>query len=405
MDASDKLHAKDSVRVTLTKLKQVLARDPPFRVSEADTKAEFIDKYVSALGYQGLEDVVREYYVKNSQEFIDYAVRVGDKVALAIEAKPVQTDLTDKQAAQLVQYCSVEGIEWAALTNARQLRLFNTYLKGGLDQKLVANLDLLGFNSESEFDAIFDQLWLLSKASMSSPSVVHSWMEQRRLDRALRAMLLNPHSDAVKSLVGSLARSWDVHASQEAVVQWLRDHLTGGVSIVPAYVPIKPAPLPKPSVVAEPTGEAYGPQYWLLPAGKAKDGASSVEQLHRWLDRGMWGMHKSTAGRTRLKAGDYVCFYAALTGVVAHARIAGPADQIVSPAEWPEPYPVELPIYRVPLKDVIWLPSPLKIDKTVQSQMDAFAGKRPEGNPGWLVQTTRRLSPHDFAVLTEQRAA
>ena len=80
--------------------------------------AAYGDGLARVLEFHG-HDIVREYYVKNSQEFIDYALRINDTVLLAIEAKPLQADLTDKQAAQLIQYCAVEGIEWAVLTNAR----------------------------------------------------------------------------------------------------------------------------------------------------------------------------------------------------------------------------------------------------------------------------------------------
>ena len=60
MDIGAKVEARNQLWATLTKLKQVVAREPPLKLSEADTKAEFIDKYVAALGYEGLEDVVRD---------------------------------------------------------------------------------------------------------------------------------------------------------------------------------------------------------------------------------------------------------------------------------------------------------------------------------------------------------
>jgi hypothetical protein len=201
----ERQQAAATIRKSLRQVKQFLAQEAPPRLSEADTKANFIEKYIAALGYEGLEDVVREYYVKNSQEFIDDVLRVAGRPALAIEAKPLQTDLTDKHAAQLIHYCSVEGIEWCALTNARSLWLFNTYLKGDQNQKLVVKLDLLGFNSDEEFEVLFAQLWLLSKTSLSSPTMITSWMEQRRLDQALRTILLNPHSATIKALLAELS--------------------------------------------------------------------------------------------------------------------------------------------------------------------------------------------------------
>jgi hypothetical protein len=389
--------AAQTIRQTLTKVKRFLAQETPHRLSEADTKAEFIEKYIAALGYEGLTDVVREYYVKNSQEFIDYALRINGEPVLAIEAKPLQTELTDKHAAQLIQYCSVEGIEWSALTNARTLWLFNTYLKGDQNQKLVAKLDLLGFNTDEEFDAIFEQLWLLSKASLSSPTAIQSWMEQRRLDQGLRAILLNPHSGAVRALVADLARISGIASSAEAVVQWVRGQLLPNVSVLP----VPPTPIYQEKA---PPAES-GPSYWMVPCGPAQDGAKPIDQLHRWLDRGFWGFYKSTPGRTRLRAGDYICFYANRAGVAARARVAGAADTVVSQREWPEPYPMDKDVYKVPLRDIAWLPAPRPITRAIRARMEAFEGRNLDANPGWLVQTTRPLTPRDFELLVGSDAA
>lgn len=394
----DKQRGAEISRQSLTNVKQFLAQEAPSKLSEADTKAVFIEKYIGALGYEGLEDVVREYYVKNSQEFIDYVLRIKGERVLAIEAKPLQTELTDKHAAQLIQYCSVDGIEWCALTNARALWLFNTYLKGDQNQKLVVKIDLLGFNTEEEFGAIFDQLWLLSKPSLASPSAINSWMEQRRLDQGLRAILLNQHSDAIKAVVAELKNA-DVTSSPEDVVQWMRGQLTPNLSVVPSQAPVTPIYEPKTQ------SPSAGPRYWLMPSGPGPDGAKPMEQLHRWLDRGFWGFGKSTHGRQRLQAGDYVCFYASQAGVAATARIEGPANTVVSKAEWPEPTAMDHDVYKVPLRDIVWLAQPRPLSKAVRAQLDSFKGRDLNANAGFLVQTTRSLTPHDFSVLTATEAA
>ena len=121
--------ANATIRSTLGHVKAFLAQEAPPKLSEADTKANFIEPIISALGWTGIGVVTREYYIKNSQEFIDYVMAGPDGLLLAIESKSLQADLTDKAAAQLIQYCSVEGIEWAALTNGRELQFFNTFLK------------------------------------------------------------------------------------------------------------------------------------------------------------------------------------------------------------------------------------------------------------------------------------
>ncbi len=301
--------AKATIRATLDQLKQLLSGPKPTRLSESDTKANFIDQYIDALGYRGLADITREYYVKNSQEFVDYVLKSGDRLLVAVEAKALQHDLTDKAAAQLVQYCAIEGIEWCVLTNGRELRLYNQYLRGALEAKLLFKLDLMAYNSDAEYDAIFEQLWLLSKESMTTPSGIRTWMEHQRLDRVLRQLLLDPTSGAVRGLRRALADE-GVAVTAEGLAQWFRAQLASPVTPLlpqqlapqsPTRTVERPAP-PAPS----PTGDG---QYWVLPAGNTKD-TTAEESLRAWLSRRMWGMRASTPHRQNLRAADRVCFYA-----------------------------------------------------------------------------------------------
>lgn len=47
-----KQNAKESVRFTVHKLKEFLSQEGMPKLSQADTKANFIEKYISALGYE-----------------------------------------------------------------------------------------------------------------------------------------------------------------------------------------------------------------------------------------------------------------------------------------------------------------------------------------------------------------
>ncbi len=224
--------AKAAVQRTLARVKAFRAQEAPPRLSEADTKAHFVEPIVAALGWEGIGVVTREYYVKNSQEFIDYVMAGLRGPLLALEAKPLQTDLTDKHAAQLIQYCAVEGIEWAALTNGRELQFFNTFLKPDLAAKRVLRLDLLAFNSDEEFDALFRQLWQLSRESMTTPTGVRTWLRQRRLDATVRGVLLDPDSPTIRHLRRALAEA-EVAATAQELVQWFRAHLGPPIMALP----------------------------------------------------------------------------------------------------------------------------------------------------------------------------
>lgn len=232
---------KAEIQRRLSSVKAFLAGDAPPRLSESDTKANFIEPIIAALGWEGIGVVTREYYVRNSQEFIDYVMTGPAGLLLAIEAKPLQTQLTDKHAAQLIQYCAVEGIEWAALTNGRELQFFNSFLKPDLTAKRVLRLDLLAFNNDAEFDALFSQLWQLSRESMTTPSGVRTWLNQRRLDAALRAIVLDPSSPTVRQLRTALANA-EISATSQDVAQWFRSHLIPPIVAIAAASP-RPSPV------------------------------------------------------------------------------------------------------------------------------------------------------------------
>lgn len=235
--------ARDTVERTLAQVKTYLAQESPRRLSEADTKANFIEPLILALGWSGIGSVTREYYVRNSQEFIDYVMfgpvppQSSSGPLLAIEAKALMSELTEKHAAQLVQYCSVEGIEWAALTNGRELQLFNSFLKPDLEAKRILKLDLLAFNTDAEFEALFSQIWRLSRESLTEPSGVRTWLNQLRLDAELRQMLLDPSSPTIAQMRRRLGQA-EVSASANDVTSWFRTHLVPSIaSVSPVLVP------------------------------------------------------------------------------------------------------------------------------------------------------------------------
>ncbi len=220
-----------AIRTTLDEVKSFLAQESLPRLSEADTNAYFVEPVLRALGWVGIGAVTREYYVRNSQEFIDYVLRGPSGLLMAIETRKLLDDLADKHAAQLVQYCAVEGIEWAALTNGRELQFFNTFLKRDLAAKRVMHLDLLAFNTDEEFAGVFAQLWQLSRAQMTAPSGVRDWMHQRRMDAWLRQLLANPGS-AVMSLLRSQLAESEIPATEQDLVAWFRAHLGTRTGIV-----------------------------------------------------------------------------------------------------------------------------------------------------------------------------
>lgn len=259
--------AKQTVRKALDEAKAYLAQPDSPRLSEADTKIHFIEPIIMALGWQGIGVVTREYFVKSSREYIDFLISSGGRPMLAIEAKSLQSPLVEKHAAQLVQYCAVEGIEWAALTNGCELQLFNTFLKPNLHAKRVLNVDLLAYSTDEEFDSLFQQLRVLSQESLTS-NESNIWLKQRRMDTVLRSALLDTKTTTVKTLVKVLM-DHDINATGSEIVNWVRANL----STKPA-MPKKTAPLPPSFERSPPIGKP--PERNAMPLSRARNAPYGV---------------------------------------------------------------------------------------------------------------------------------
>ena len=124
------------------------------------------------------------------------------------------------------------------------------------------------------------------------------------------------------------------------------------------------------------------PAYWLTPVKSDAEGSaeevirSLVEQEH------IFALSKRMARGRGLKPDDWICFYAAKTGVIAHARVASsPRDKPHPKVRHSEKYPC---VFL--LDDVHSYPdAPIVIDAGLRNKLDAFAGRDAERNWTWLV--------------------
>lgn len=236
------------------------------------------------------------------------------------------------------------------------------------------------------------------------PSGVSTWLEQRRMDQALRALLLNSASPVVKTLRKYLGES-DVKATPEAISQWFRAQLSTNVTPLPlqGVRPKSPPPaLPETSVSKPrlvPTATAPCAHHMLICSKWGE--VSAADRLRIWLDHGMWGMPKSTPSRERLRAGDRVCFYVTGHAIAASATVTAAADDVIPDEDLPDG-PRGEPVYRVPLAGIEWLALPVALDARVRTAMDAFKD-RPSGRFwGCFTITTREVTARDFAIMTGQ---
>ncbi len=161
--------------------------------------------------------------------------------------------------------------------------------------------------------------------------------------------------------------------------------------------------VPEPEEEQMPTEELpteAEPAYcWLTPV--KSDEEQTAEEIVQTLvgQEGIYAFGERTPGRRHLKAGDWICFYATTNGVVAHAQATSSPENRRDPrVRDPEKYP-----WVFQLDDAeLYLDDPVVIDASLRSELDAFEGRDLNKSWAWFVQATRRISQHDFNILTRR---
>lgn len=146
--------------------------------------------------------------------------------------------------------------------------------------------------------------------------------------------------------------------------------------------------------------EEIEPAYWLTPV--RSDEEQTAEEVIQTLvgQERIYAFGERTPGRKHLKPGDWICFYATGKGVVGHARVVSTPEKKPHPAvRNPEMYPWVFHLDEAQL----YLEEPVVIDAALRSSLDAFRDRDPNTPWAWFVQATRKVTEHDFGILTRSQ--
>ena len=147
------------------------------------------------------------------------------------------------------------------------------------------------------------------------------------------------------------------------------------------------------------THKDEGIAYCLTPVKSTKD-ETNVENVRCLVvENGIYAFSQATPQKN-LKPGDRICFYASKVGIIAHARVK------TSPKRQPNPIVRDIKKYPFTFEvdEVKYYPdNPVKLDVNLRKRLDAFKGsdiEKLEKHWGWFVTPTRRVTEHDFKMLT-----
>lgn len=143
--------------------------------------------------------------------------------------------------------------------------------------------------------------------------------------------------------------------------------------------------------------ESVDVKYYLTPVA-SDDTYTAEELIKKLLGAGIYAVSENSLGR-KVKPGDWICFYATGTGVIAHARVKSPPVQKYDRrVKYPEKYSYVFELDSVS----IYTEKPVVLSAELRAKLDAFQGRDPSKRWGWFVQGTGRITKHDFMLLTRQ---
>ncbi len=173
--------------LVLASVRERITRHQRENIGEQDTKAALIVPVLRALGWdvEDLEDVKLEYRRRPNDNPVDYALFLLRSPRLFIEAKSLGAHLDDgKWASQILAYATVAGVEWVALTDGNEWRIYNSHAPVPVEQKLFRVVRVADPDSHPE-----QTLRLLAKAQMADHLIDVLWKSDF-VDRQVRDALV-----------------------------------------------------------------------------------------------------------------------------------------------------------------------------------------------------------------------
>jgi hypothetical protein len=161
-------------------------RRPKQRIGEQNTKIMLIEPVLQALGWDLFdpEEVNREYRRRGADNPVDYALLLLRTPRLFVEAKGIGENIDDPRwANQTISYAAVAGVEWVALTDGAQWRIYNAHAPVPAEEKLFRSVDIA-----EDPDGAVEILDLLSKENMRENRIQELW-QGYFVDRQIHTVL------------------------------------------------------------------------------------------------------------------------------------------------------------------------------------------------------------------------
>lgn len=257
-------------------------------IGEQNTKAVLIDPILEALGWnlRNLDEVVREYRARPSDNPVDYALMLRRSPLLFVEAKDLGSNLSDRKwASQTISYATVVGVEWCVLTDGDEYRIYNAHAPVDVDEKLFRAVRL---SDTDAHERTLETLLLLSKEKLAADDLRKLWeayFVDCQVQRALEEMFKGPDNSLVRLLRKRIPELTPTQVRGSLARADLRISFPDASEATPPAFPPPPEPteakVPRATCVVVLDGQRYECRYateilvhvgnWLVAQGRVSE--------------------------------------------------------------------------------------------------------------------------------------
>jgi Type I restriction enzyme R protein N terminus (HSDR_N) len=180
----------DRLSDNLKKFQPIASSHKSRDVSEADTVTLVKDMLADMFGFDKYSELTSEQQIKGT--FCDLAVRIGERIKFLIEVKAAGVVLNDSHLRQAINYGANQGIEWIALTNSIQWKIYRIKFAQPIECEEVTSFEINSINPRSAEDQT--KLFLLCREGIASDAMDQFHQHAMLLNRftVSQVLLLEP---------------------------------------------------------------------------------------------------------------------------------------------------------------------------------------------------------------------
>lgn len=109
-------------------------------LDESSTRLLVNELLNEVLGYAMIDEIKTEYMIRGT--YADYVVQIKGERHFLVEVKALSLSLSDKHLRQAINYGANEGIDWALLTNGKEIQFYKILFNKPIESKLIFKIDV-----------------------------------------------------------------------------------------------------------------------------------------------------------------------------------------------------------------------------------------------------------------------